>query len=91
MKLTGRQLRMARVALGLSVQQVKTVTELGSTTITRVELQQGRHLTDTIDTLRRFYEAQGIEFADGGWARHRDDAEEPRSAPSPAPQALNPQ
>lgn len=76
MKLTGRQLRMARVALGLSVHQVKAATELGSTTITRVELQQGRHLTDTIDTLRRFYESQGIEFTDGGWVRHQDDADE---------------
>lgn len=73
MKLTGRQIRMARVALGLSVQQVKEATRLGSTTITRVELQQGRHLTDTIDTLRRFYESQGIEFGTEGWVRHTED------------------
>lgn len=82
MRLTSRQLRMARVALGMSVQQVKTATGLGSTTITRVELQQGRHLTDTIDTLRRFYESHGIEFGDDGWVRHRDDAGDRDSAQS---------
>jgi transcriptional regulator with XRE-family HTH domain len=75
MKLTGRQLRMARVAIGLSVQQVKDATGLGSTTITRVELQQGRHLTDTIDTLRRFYQSKGIEFGTEGWVRHTADAD----------------
>lgn len=78
MKLTGRQLRMARVALGLSVQQVKEATGLGSTTITRVELSQGRHLTDTIEALRSFYEQHGVEFATSGWVRHKEDAEEPK-------------
>ena len=76
MKLTGRQLRMARVALRMSVQQVKEATGLGSTTVTRVELSQGRHLTDTIDALRSFYEQRGVEFEAAGWVRHTEDSDE---------------
>ena len=66
---------MARVALGMSVHAVKDATGLGSTTITRVELSKGRHLTDTIDALRDFYEREGVEFSAGGWVRHAEDAE----------------
>jgi transcriptional regulator with XRE-family HTH domain len=62
--LTSEQLRAARAVLGYSVVYVAEATEIGSATLKRYEASDGVPKTRKghLGTLKRFYEAAGIEF-----------------------------
>ena len=63
-RLTAEQVRMAKAALGLSNPSLAERTGLHRNTINRAEKGEGR--AATFDHLRRFFEAQGVQFLDGG-------------------------
>lgn len=63
-RLTGVQIRSARAALGWSVQDLANKTSVGTATIVRYESSLGVPLSRKghLETLRRYFEAAGIEF-----------------------------
>lgn len=72
MEITAQQLRSARAFLDVSRNDVSAVTGVGVQTL--ADLENGK--TDsprisTLDTLRLYYEAKGVEFVDDGGIRPR--------------------
>lgn len=63
MAVTGDQIRMARAALKLSIQEVARATGVDKSTIVRAEAG-GRPYYETIVKLQAFLETAGVEFLD---------------------------
>lgn len=53
---------MARAALGLGIRDLSRIADVGSTTITRFEHQQGGTITSTVKALQKALEDQGVIF-----------------------------
>lgn len=62
--ITAEQIRAARAALGLSVQQIARETSIGSATLKRYEATSGvpKSRKGHLLTLQSFFESAGIEF-----------------------------
>ncbi|WP_089885045.1 helix-turn-helix domain-containing protein [Citreimonas salinaria] len=63
-RITGDQVRMAKAALGLSNPALADQTGLHRNTINRAEKGEGRD--STFDHLRRYFEAEGVQFLESG-------------------------
>ena len=63
------QLRMARTALGLSLNALAAESGISPTTVNTLETEKRKTYRSTQLTLQRFYESKGIEFGPGGWTR----------------------
>jgi DNA-binding XRE family transcriptional regulator len=61
-KMKGLQLKMARVALGLSVRQAAEISDVSHETITRIEAERGDVKQSTIEKVRAALEKAGVEF-----------------------------
>jgi len=59
------QLKMARVALGLTVRQVAELTHVSHDTITRLEAGDESLKVSTVKRVRGALEAAGVEFTNG--------------------------
>ncbi len=60
--MNGLQLKMARVALGLSVRQAAEIANVSHETITRIEAARGDVKQSTIEKVRAALESAGVEF-----------------------------
>lgn len=70
MEITPQQLRSARAYLDVSRNEVAEATKVGVQTL--ADLENGKTdnpRTSTLDTLRLYYEAKGLEFSDDGGIR----------------------
>lgn len=56
------QLRMARVALGISVRQAAALADVSHETITRIEADRDGVKSKTVAKVRAALEAAGVEF-----------------------------
>jgi transcriptional regulator with XRE-family HTH domain len=74
------QCRMARSALGWSVQELAEKAQIGRATVTRFEGGQSASNRVTVAAIQRVFEEAGIEFIPGG-ARLRNRGDHPASAP----------
>jgi predicted transcriptional regulator len=66
--MNGLQLKLARVALGLSVRQAAEISDVSHETITRIEAGREDVKKTTIEKVQAAFEKAGIEFiaANGG-------------------------
>jgi transcriptional regulator with XRE-family HTH domain len=60
------QCRMARVALGWSLDEAAAATGISRRAVLRFERGESAPRGRTLQTLRRAYEAAGVRFIDGG-------------------------
>ena len=63
-KITAEQIRAARSVLGFSIQKIAETTGIGTATLKRYEVVAGvpESRKGNLETLKIFFESQGIEF-----------------------------
>jgi ribosome-binding protein aMBF1 (putative translation factor) len=66
-----KQIKMARIALGLSPKELAKRAQVAVTTITRFESYGATPSPIVVVALRSALERAGAEFADDGWVRVR--------------------
>jgi transcriptional regulator with XRE-family HTH domain len=64
--ITAAQCRMARGALGWSIQDLAGKANIGRMTVSRFELEQGTPTRATLALIRQTFEQAGVEFIPGG-------------------------
>ena len=62
MKITGKQIAMARILLGLNQQDLADALGIARKTILRIENEQSPGSTKTLASIQRFFEHRGLEF-----------------------------
>jgi transcriptional regulator with XRE-family HTH domain len=74
--MTSTQCKMARVALGWTLQDLADAAQVGLATVNRFETQQAVPRRATLAAIERALEAAGIEFLPGGGVRPREQPAE---------------
>ena len=69
MKITGKQIAMARILLDLSQKDLADCVGIARKTIMRIENEQSPGSSKTLETIQLFFENQGLEFFDGNGVR----------------------